>query len=144
MKSSVTSPWDIEENAVVVVIFEVYPRKEGKREYRNIAASLREFLEVRPGFIPNERFKSLGDENKIVSRLFWESEEAVQSWHNLLECKMAQKKGKKELFVKYGIRVAHVLREYTGADRNQAPSDSNAALPKLIGRHESTVHGTWS
>jgi heme-degrading monooxygenase HmoA len=113
---------------MIVVIFEVYPTKEGKGEYLAIAGSLRDFLKDRPGFISIERFQSLGDENKIVSLSFWESEEAVQSWRNLLEHRIAQKKGKKELFEKYRIRVARVLRDYTGSDRNQAPSDSNAAL----------------
>jgi heme-degrading monooxygenase HmoA len=117
---------------MIVVIFEVYPTKEGKGEYLAIAGNLREFLKDRPGFISIERFQSLGDENKMVSLSFWESEEAVQSWRNLLEHRIAQKKGKKELFEKYRIRVAHVLRDYTDSDRNQAPSDSNAALAELL------------
>jgi heme-degrading monooxygenase HmoA len=62
---------------MIVVIFEVYPTKEGKGEYLTIAGRLRAFLKDRPGFISIERFQSLGDENKIVSLSFWESEEAV-------------------------------------------------------------------
>jgi len=113
---------------MIVVIFEVYPSKEGKGEYLAIASRLKEFLKDRPGFISIERFQSLADENKLLSLSFWESEEAVQSWRNLLEHRMAQKKGMKELFEKYRIRVAQVLRDYTDSDRNQAPSDSNATL----------------
>jgi heme-degrading monooxygenase HmoA len=113
---------------MIAVIFEVYPTKEGKIEYLAIAARLREFLKDRPGFISIERFQSLGDDNKVLSLSFWESEEAVQSWRNLLEHRMAQQKGKKELFLKYRIRVADVLRDYTDSDRNQVPSDSNTAL----------------
>ncbi|MDH4266508.1 MAG: antibiotic biosynthesis monooxygenase [Deltaproteobacteria bacterium] len=113
---------------MIAVIFEVYPTKEGKDEYLAIAASLREFLKDRPGFISIERFQSLGDENKVLSLSFWESEEVVQSWRNLREHRIAQQTGKKKLFEKYRIRVAHVLRDYTDSDRNQAPSDSNAAF----------------
>jgi heme-degrading monooxygenase HmoA len=113
---------------MIAVIFEVYPTKEGKDEYLSFAASLREHLKDRPGFISIERFQSLGDENKILSLSFWESEEAVQAWRNLLEHRVAQKNGKNGLFEKYRIRVAQVSRDYTGSERNQAPSDSNAAL----------------
>jgi len=113
---------------MIAVIFEVYPTKEGKDEYLSLAAGLREFLKDRPGFISIERFLSLGDEHKVLSLSFWESEEAVQAWRNLLEHRIDQKKGKKELFEKYRIRVAHVLRDYTDSDRNHAPSDSNTAL----------------
>ena len=113
---------------MLAVIFEVYPTEAGKAEYLSIAASLREFLKDRPGFISIERFQSIGDENKILSLSFWENEEAVQEWRNLLEHRIAQKKGKNELFTRYRIRVAHVLRDYTESDRTFAPSDSNVAL----------------
>jgi heme-degrading monooxygenase HmoA len=113
---------------MIAVIFEVYPTKAGKGEYLSIAASLREFLTDRPGFISIERFQSIGDESKVLSLSFWENEEAIQEWRNVLEHRIAQKKGKSELFAKYRIRVAHVLRDYTESDRKQAPSDSNISL----------------
>jgi len=113
---------------MLAVIFEVYPTEEGKGEYLSIAASLREFLKDRPGFISIERFQSIGDQNKVLSLSFWENEQAVQEWRNVLEHRLAQKKGKSELFAKYRIRVAHVLRDYTESDRTQAPSDSNVNL----------------
>jgi len=113
---------------MIAVIFEVYPTKDGMGEYLSIAASLREFLNDRPGFISIERFQSIVDENKILSLSFWESEEAVQAWRNLLEHRIAQKKGKHDLFEKYRIRVAQVFRDYTESERGQAPADSNAVL----------------
>jgi len=113
---------------MVAVIFEVYPTKEGTAEYLAIAANLREFLKNRPGFISIERFRSLSDEGKVLSLSFWENEEAVQAWRNLLEHRLAQKKGNDELFEKYRIRVAQVVRDYTDAERNQAPLNSNTAL----------------
>lgn len=63
---------------MLAVIFEVYPTKTGRGEYLSIAASLREFLKDRPGFISIERFQSIGDENKLLSLSFWENEDAVQ------------------------------------------------------------------
>ena len=113
---------------MLAVIFEVYPNAEGKDEYLEIAAGLREFLQDRDGFISIERFQSLVDENKILSLSFWRDEEAIQQWRNLLEHRSAQKKGKESLFDSYRIRVAEVVRDYSASERDEAPSDSKAAL----------------
>jgi heme-degrading monooxygenase HmoA len=116
------------ESKLIAVVFEVLPTETGKMQYLSIAASLREFLQDRPGLISLERFQSLTDENKILSLSFWENEEAIQVWRNLLEHRIAQKNGRSGLFAKYRIRVAQVLRDYTESDRTHAPSDSNIAL----------------
>lgn len=113
---------------MLAVVFEVYPTESGKAEYLAIAAKLREFLENRPGFISIERFQSLVDQNKILSLSFWESEEVIKEWRNLFEHRMAQKKGKNELFLNYRIRVAEVVRDYSSTSRNQAPQDSKSYL----------------
>lgn len=113
---------------MLAVIFEVYPTAKGKEEYLEIAAGLREFLENRDGFISIERFQSLTEEGKILSLSFWRDEEAVMAWRNLVEHRSAQKKGKESLFRKYRIRVANVVRDYSGTERDEAPADSKAAL----------------
>ena len=113
---------------MIAVIFEVYPTESGKAEYFAIAAKLREFLQNRPGFISIERFQSIVDQNKILSLSFWESEEAIKEWRNLFEHRIAQKKGKEELFLDYRIRVAKVIRDYSSTIRNQAPQDSKSYL----------------
>ena len=110
---------------MIAVIFEVKPKIEGKEEYIKIAAGLRSFLENRDGFISIERFQSLSEEGKILSLSFWQDEAAVEKWRNLLEHRVAQKKGRESLFHSYRIRVAQVVRDYTESDRNEAPSDSN-------------------
>ena len=110
------------------VIFEVTPTNPGKSEYLQIAGELRSFLEDRDGFISIERFQSLTDEDKILSLSFWRDERAIEQWRNLLEHRTAQKKGKDRLFRSYRIRVAQVVRDYTGTDRNEAPVDSKKVL----------------
>ncbi len=104
---------------MLAVIFEVYPNAEGKDEYLEIAAGLRDFLQDRDGFISIERFQSL---------VFWRDEEAIKQWRNLLEHRSAQQKGKTSLFHSYRIRVAEVVRDYSATERNEAPADSNAVL----------------
>lgn len=113
---------------MLAVIFEVWPTESGRSEYLSIAASLREFLKDRPGFISIERFQSIAEQNKVLSLSFWENEEAIHEWRNLFEHRIAQKKGKSELFAKYRIRVVQVLRDYTESERTHAPSDSNVQL----------------
>ena len=110
------------------VIFEVIPTNDGKEEYLKIAAGLRKFLENRAGFISIERFQSLSSEGKILSLSFWENEESIAKWRNLLEHRNAQRKGKESLFHSYRIRVAQVVRDYTESNRTEAPADSRKAL----------------
>ena len=107
------------------VIFEVWPTSEGKGEYLQIAAKLKEFLENREGFISIERFQSLTDENKLLSLSFWEDEKSIETWRNMFEHRIAQDKGNTRIFDDYRIRVANVLRDYTKEKREQAPKDSN-------------------
>ena len=118
----------LERRNMLAVIFEVNPKKEGKSEYLQIAAELRKFLENRDGFISIERFQSLTEEGKILSLSFWRDESAIEEWRNIIEHRTAQKKGKEFLFRSYRIRVAKVVRDYTGTDRDEAPSDSKKAL----------------
>jgi heme-degrading monooxygenase HmoA len=107
------------------VIFEVWPTKDGKEEYLQIASKLKEFLQNREGFISIERFQSLSEENKLLSLSFWEDEKAIEIWRNMFEHRIAQDKGNAKIFEKYRIRVANILRDYTKEDREQAPKDSN-------------------
>lgn len=113
---------------MLAVIFEVYPTAEGKQEYLDIAASLREHLGRIDGFISIERFQSLVDGGKILSLSFWRDEAALSEWRNLFEHRQAQAKGRSELFADYRIRVAEVSRDYTMTKRDGAPRDSLAAL----------------
>lgn len=110
------------------VIFEVVPTSTGQEQYLQIAAGLRTFLEERDGFISIERFQSLVDENKLLSLSFWRDEQAIETWRNLLEHRLAQQQGKESLFESYRIRVAEVVRDYTDEEREQAPVDSKAYL----------------
>ena len=91
------------------VIFEVWPTKNGKDEYLQIASKLKDFLQNREGFISIERFQSLSDENKLLSLSFWEDEKSIEIWRNMFEHRIAQDKGNASVFKDYRIRVANVL-----------------------------------
>jgi heme-degrading monooxygenase HmoA len=112
---------------MIAVIFEVTPA-EGKRDaYLGIAADLRPLLEGTDGFISVERFQSLTNPGRLLSLSFWRDEEAVKVWRNTEEHRRAQQAGRAGVFQDYRLRIAHVLRDYGMAERDEAPADSRAA-----------------
>jgi heme-degrading monooxygenase HmoA len=108
------------------VIFEVWPKEEGRQEYLDIAAALRPTLEKMGGFISIERFQSLTDPGKVLSLSFWRDEAAIAGWRQVESHRMAQAKGRGELFRDYRLRIAAVVRDYGMSERAEAPEDSKA------------------
>ena len=106
------------------VIFEVWPKEEGRQEYLDIAAALRPTLEKMDGFISIERFQSLSDPGKILSLSFWRDDAAIAQWRQVERHRMAQAKGRSELFRDYRLRIAAVIRDYGMSERAEAPADS--------------------
>ena len=106
------------------VIFEVWPTEEGRQEYLDIAAALRPTLEKMDGFISIERFQSLSDPGKVLSLSFWRDDEAIAGWRRVESHRMAQAKGRGELFRDYRLRIAAVIRDYGMNERAEAPTDS--------------------
>jgi heme-degrading monooxygenase HmoA len=109
---------------VIGIIFEVWPAEGKKDEYLDIAARLRPLLEQIDGFLSIERFESLYEPGKILSLSFFRDQSAVDEWRKLEAHRMAQAKGRAELFRDYRLRVAGVIRDYGKFDRTQAPGDS--------------------
>ncbi|HWB50102.1 MAG TPA: antibiotic biosynthesis monooxygenase [Stellaceae bacterium] len=106
------------------VIFEVWPKEEGRHEYLDIAAALRPVLEQMDGFISIERFQSLTDPGKILSLSFWRDDAAIAQWRQVEQHRLAQAKGRSELFRDYRLRIAAVIRDYGIDERAEAPGDS--------------------
>jgi heme-degrading monooxygenase HmoA len=106
------------------VIFEVWPKEEGRQEYLDIAAALRPRLEQMDGFISIERFESLSEKGKILSLSFWRDDAAIAAWRRVEAHRMAQAKGRGELFRDYRLRIASVIRDYGMNERDETPADS--------------------
>ena len=111
---------------MIAVIFEVWLEDGRAPDYLDIAADLRPLLDDIDGFISIERFSSLSDPGKILSLSFWRDEEAVETWRQQAEHRKAQIRGRAEIMADYRLRVAHVLRDYTKNERDQAPADNRA------------------
>ena len=97
---------------MIAVMFEVTPNRGQRERYFELAASLKRELESVDGFISVERFRSLTDDGKYLSLSFWRDEAAVKAWHAHSDHRAAQAKGKAEIFRRFRIRVAEVLRDY--------------------------------
>ena len=109
------------------VIFEVWPKEEGRQEYLDIAAALRPQLEKMDGFISIERFESLSRKGNILetSLSFSATDAAIfpPGARSNATC-MAQAKGRGELFRDYRLRIAAIVRDYGMNERTEAPEDS--------------------
>jgi heme-degrading monooxygenase HmoA len=93
------------------VIFEIRPRPERRAEYLAVAAELRPVLERMDGFIDNERFASLGAEDRILSLSIWRDEKALVRWRTLALHHRAQERGRGELFIDYHLRVGEIVAD---------------------------------
>jgi heme-degrading monooxygenase HmoA len=111
---------------VIAVLFEVWPRPEGRQTYLDIASALRSRLDAIDGFVSIERFQSLTDPRKLLSLSFWRDEDAVTAWRAVEAHREAQAAGRGALFEDYRLRIASVVRDYGMLDREQAPADSRA------------------
>ncbi len=112
---------------MIAVIFEVEPSNGNQETYLDIAASIRPLLDEIEGFVSIERFQSLTNPEKILSLSFFEDEASIARWRNLEAHRSAQSKGRNGVFTDYRLRIAHVIRDYSKVNRDQAPPDSRAA-----------------
>lgn len=112
---------------MIAVLFEVSVKEGKEKEYLAEAAGLADSLKRAPGFLRSERFSSLAVPGRLLSLSFWENEESVAQWRNLVAHRSAQGKGRTGIFENYRITVLREIRSYTDRERSAAPSDSNAA-----------------
>jgi heme-degrading monooxygenase HmoA len=102
---------------MMVVVFQVRMREGRAQDYFDLAAALRPELERIDGFISVERFESLAEPGKYVSLSFWRDAAAIETWRAQGRHRLAQAKGRQEIFADFRISVAEVARDYTLADR---------------------------
>ena len=112
----------------VTVLFEVTLKEGHMDRYLGLAASLKEDLAKAEGFLGAERFQSLVNPNKILSKSQWRDEESVRLWRNQARHRACQRAGREEDFEDYRITVVTPLRTYSLEDRGEAPGDSNACF----------------
>ncbi|MDX8351362.1 antibiotic biosynthesis monooxygenase [Cognatiyoonia sp. IB215182] len=109
---------------MIAVIFEATPAEGQVDTYLEHARRLRPLLDVHPGFLSVERFRSLTDTNKLLSLSFFTDETAITRWRRTHQHRSTQSAGRYGIFVDYRLRIADVSRDYGLHDRAQAPKDS--------------------
>jgi len=109
---------------MLAVIFEVWPKDEGRQDYLETAADLRPLLAGIDGFVSVERFQSITEPGKMLSLSFWRDEDALTAWRKVAEHRAAQTMGRDVMFHDYRLRVAAIVRDYGMHDRAAAPADS--------------------
>ena len=109
---------------MIAVIFEVWPKPGHRQQYLDLAAELRPLLQDIDGFVSIERFESLTEPGKILSLSVFRDEAAIAAWRNLDAHRRAQSLGRTEVFARYRLRIAGVIRDYGMHERDQAPADS--------------------
>jgi heme-degrading monooxygenase HmoA len=109
---------------VIAVIFEVWPADGRKGAYLDLAAELKPLVEAIDGFVSIERFQSITEPGKMLSISFFRDEKSIEQWRGVAEHRRAQAKGRAQLFADYRLRIAHVIRDYSKANRAEAPADS--------------------
>lgn len=112
---------------MIAVIFELTPAPGKTADYFELAASMKSEIEGFDGFISIERFESVTNSGHFVSLSFWRDEAAVQAWRNVEAHRMAQARGRGDVFADYRLRVATVIRDYGLNARSEAPADSRKA-----------------
>ena len=112
---------------MIAILFELWPAEGRADDYFDLAAGLKAELERIDGFLSVERFQSLTDPAKLLSLSFFRDEDAVRAWRTLPGHRAAQARGRGGILGDYRLRVAHVLRDYGKAVRDEAPRDSRQA-----------------
>ncbi|MEZ4809680.1 MAG: antibiotic biosynthesis monooxygenase [Allomuricauda sp.] len=83
-------------------------RTDGDNGYPEMAAQMEELAREQPGFLDIESARAgLG-----ITVSYWESLEAIANWKANVDHKVAQKRGIKEWYSWYKVRVCRVEREY--------------------------------
>ncbi|UNZ00058.1 antibiotic biosynthesis monooxygenase [Zhouia spongiae] len=83
-------------------------RTEGNHGYSEMARIMEDTAKGQPGFIGVESARN--DIGITVS--YWESKEAITAWKKNSEHLIAQRKGQKDWYKWYKVRICKVEREY--------------------------------
>jgi heme-degrading monooxygenase HmoA len=96
---------------MIGLFFEVQTRPGHRDQYLGLAASLKPELEAMGGCLFIDRFRSLTQENLLLSYQIWQDEAALTAWRAHGHHHEVQTIGREKVFSDYRIRVAQVIHE---------------------------------
>ncbi|TFL05755.1 hypothetical protein BDV98DRAFT_560594 [Pterulicium gracile] len=92
-----------------VIFYSLRTPAASSEAYASTAARMVKLAEKQPGFIGIESV-STGETGMTVS--YWETLQSISAWKRNLEHLGTQKRGRREWYAGYHIRIAKVEREY--------------------------------
>jgi len=98
------------------VVFQFRPHDDQRDTYFAIVARLRPELQRINGFLDNERFASAADPGWLLSLSLWRDEAAILRWRQHAGHRVAQERGKREVFEAYRRRVGEVVEGSTAEE----------------------------
>ena len=82
--------------------------------YTETAAQIGALARLQPGFLGMESAQD--DCSLEITISYWKDEESIRTWHQQLDHRVAQKRGKEKWYDAYHVRVAKVERAYSFAN----------------------------
>lgn len=99
-----------DEVGLVAVIFSSRRHSRPGDGYDEMADRMVELASQQPGFVDVESAR--GDDGFGITVSLWESDEAARAWKAVAEHLAAQRRGAREWYAEYTVRVARVERSY--------------------------------
>lgn len=88
-------------------------RAEGSGDgYAELAQRMVELARSQPGFLGIESAR--GEDGFGITVSYWQSEADIARWKANAEHAQAQRRGNRELYTEFAVRIARVERAYTG------------------------------
>lgn len=97
---------------MIAVLFELEPVAGKAGAYFDVAAELKPLVAEVDGFLSVERFESVSAPGRYLSLSYWRDEAAIAAWRASEQHRSAQSVGRADIFSRYRIRVAQIVREY--------------------------------
>ena len=102
------------------LFFEVRPRPGHLKHYFEHVEALKPVLEKHSGLLFLDRYRSLTDDDLMLSHQLWESEDAIRAWRLDASHRRSQTAGRKIHFEDYRIRVGQLACRAT-SDGTEVP-----------------------
>ncbi len=84
-------------------------RSSKEEGYGNMAEKMAEMAAKQDGFLG---FESASNENIGITVSYWSSLESIKAWKDQTDHAAAQRKGKKDWYQAFKVRISQVVRDY--------------------------------
>lgn len=92
-----------------IIEFAVKPGMEARN--REMLEPLLESVRDIEGFVSKESYRHMADEEALLTVSYWRDQAALDAWMKHPDHRKAIAVGQREVFSRYAIRVAEVMRE---------------------------------